>query len=194
MKNLFENVPSDVRNQILRGAQPARSASAKARRMKKWCDPMFATLVREQFSDKDWIFEPKLDGIRCLAFREGSKLNLFSRNHIRLNDEFPELVGPLVTQRGSNFINDGEIVALEHGISRFSLLQKRKQRRVSVFYYIFDLLHLDGHDLTHLELRYRKDLLENALSFRDPIRLGEYRKENGEAYYRDACNKGWEGV
>jgi bifunctional non-homologous end joining protein LigD len=183
MASLFDIVPSEVRNHIRRRGQP------------EWCDPMLATLVREQFSDKDWIFEPKLDGIRCLAVRKGSRLDLFSRNHLRLNDEFPEVVAALMKQRVSNFIIDGEIVALDdHGISRFSLLQQRKQKRVSAFYYVFDILHVGGHDLTHLELRYRKDLLESALSFPDPVRLGQYRKEKGEAYYREACNKGWEGV
>lgn len=155
---------------------------------------MLATLVREPFSDKDWIFEPKLDGVRCLAFRKGSKLDLFSRNHIRLNDEFPELISGLLHQPASSFIVDGEIVALEHGVSRFSLLQKRKQKRVPTFYYIFDVLFLEGCDLTHLELRYRKELLEKAFAVDDPLRLSRHRGAQGESYYREACKKGWEGL
>lgn len=155
---------------------------------------MLATLVREPFSDADWIFEPKLDGIRCLAFRDGSHLNLFSRNHIRLNDEFPELVGPLLGQRPQQFIIDGEIVAFDDSVSRFSLLQKRKQMHVPVFYYVFDILYLEHHDLTQLELRYRRNILQRALAFRDPLRLIEFREAEGEAYYREACSKGWEGL
>jgi bifunctional non-homologous end joining protein LigD len=182
MKNLFEKLPAEVRKQLRRRTEP------------EWCDPMLATLVREQFSNEDWIFEPKLDGIRCLAFRKGAKLTLYSRNRIRLNDEFPELLAPLMKQPVSNFIIDGEVVAFEHGVTRFSLLQKRKQKRVPVFYYVFDVVYLEGHDLTHLELRYRKQLLENAFSLRDPVRFSEYRQAEGEAYYREACSKGWEGV
>jgi bifunctional non-homologous end joining protein LigD len=180
--NAFEILPAEARKQIRRRAQPA------------WCNPMLATLVREQFSDKDWIFEPKLDGIRCLSFRKGRDLTLFSRNHIRLNESYPEFVAPLLKQPVSNFIVDGEIVALEHGISRFSLLQQRKQKHVPVFYYLFDVLYLGGYDLTHLEFRYRKDLLQRAFSFRDPLRVSEHRETEGEAFYREACSKGWEGV
>jgi bifunctional non-homologous end joining protein LigD len=182
MKDLFAILPPEARKQIRRRTQPA------------WCNPMLATLVREQFSDKDWIFEPKLDGIRCLSLRKDRQLSLFSRNHIRLNDSYPELVPPLLKQPVSRFIVDGEIVALEHGISRFSLLQQRKQKHVPVFYYLFDVLYLEGYDLTNLELQYRKELLQHAFSFRDPLRLIEYRKAEGEAFYREACRKGWEGV
>ncbi|HEY2381963.1 MAG TPA: non-homologous end-joining DNA ligase [Terriglobia bacterium] len=182
LDDIFNMLPATAARQIRRRTQPA------------WCDPMLATLVREPFSDKDWIFEPKLDGVRCLAFRKGSKLDLFSRNHIRLNDEFPELISGLLHQPASSFIVDGEIVALEHGVSRFSLLQKRKQKRVPTFYYIFDVLFLEGCDLTHLELRYRKELLEKAFAVDDPLRLSRHRGAQGESYYREACKKGWEGL
>jgi bifunctional non-homologous end joining protein LigD len=155
---------------------------------------MLAILVREEFSDRDWIYEPKLDGIRCLAFRAGRKLSLFSRNRLRLDGEFPEVAASLLQQKTSNFIVDGEIVAFEHGVSRFALLQKRKQMRVPVVYFIFDVLHLDGYDVTHLELRYRKQLLQRAFSFRDPLRFTEHRKAQGEAFFREACSKGWEGI
>jgi bifunctional non-homologous end joining protein LigD len=63
-----------------------------------------------------------------------------------------------------------------------------------VFYYIFDLLHVAGHDTTALPLRTRKTLLRRALVFRDPIRLTNHRNRDGEALYHDACRKGWEGV
>jgi len=149
---------------------------------------MLATLVRKQFSNPDWLFEPKLDGIRCLSFRKGRQVNLFSRNHLRLNDGFPTLVAPLLNQPVSNFIVDGEIVVLEHGVSRFSLLQKRGQIHVPIFYYLFDVLYLDGYDVTHLELRYRKELLRRAFFFRDPLRVSEHRECDGEAFYREALS------
>jgi DNA ligase D-like protein (predicted ligase) len=155
---------------------------------------MLATLVREQFSDRDWIYEPKLDGIRCLAFRTGRKLSLFSRNRLPLDGEFPEVAASLLEQKTSNFIVDGEIVAFEHGVSRFALLQKRKQMRVPIFYFIFDALYVGGYDVTHLELRYRKQLLQRSFSFRDPLRFIEQCEAHGEAYFREACSNGWEGI
>jgi len=182
MKDIFGILPPDARKQIRRRPQP------------DWCDPMLATLVREQFSDPNWIFEPKLDGIRCLSFRKGCKLELFTRNHQSLNDSYGELTAPLLKQARPSFIVDGEIVALERGISRFSLLQKRKQQTVPVMYYLFDVLYLDGYDLTHLELRYRKELLRQSFTYRDPLRFSQHRAAEGEAFYREACRKGWEGI
>src|SRR5437879_3544490 len=122
MKDVFDILPPQARKRIRRRAQP------------EWCNPMLATLVREQFSDPEWIFEPKLDGVRCLAFRKAKQLMLYSRNHIRINEGYPELISPLLKEPASSFIADGEIVALEHGVSRFSALQKRKQIHVPVFY------------------------------------------------------------
>jgi DNA ligase D-like protein (predicted ligase) len=180
MKDIFEALPPAVRKQIRRRRQP------------DWVDPMLATLVREPFSDENWIFEPKVDGIRCLTFRKGTRLTLLSRNRLPL--DYPELAGPLLQQPLSSFVVDGEIAALDHGVSRFSLLQKRRQIQVPIFYFLFDLLYLEGCDLTHLELRYRKQLLREAFHFDDPLRLNPFFADDGEKYFQEACRKGWEGV
>jgi len=155
---------------------------------------MLATLVRETLSDPGWIYEPKLDGIRCLGFRDGRQLSLFSRNRNPLEGEFPEVAKSLLKQEVWHFIVDGEVVAFDHGVTRFSLLQKRNQIHVPVFYYIFDVLYMDGYDLTGLELRYRKELLQRAFSFSDRLRHTEHRETDGEAFFREACTKGWEGI
>ena len=76
----------------------AEERQIRRRPLPKWCEPMLATLIREGFSDREWIYEPKLDGIRCLAFRVGRKVSLFSRNRIRLDSEFPEISSALATQ------------------------------------------------------------------------------------------------
>lgn len=182
MTDVFGILPPEARKQIRRRPQP------------EWCEPMLATLVREQFSDPKWIFEPKLDGIRCLVLRKGRKLDLFSRNHLSLNDSYPEFLAPLLKQPASSFIVDGEIVALDRGISRFSLLQRRKQQHVPVMYYLFDVLYLEGYDVTQVELRHRKELLRNSFTYKDPLRFSEHREGEGEAFYREACRKGWEGI
>lgn len=168
-----------------------------------WVAPMLATLTDERFSDSDWIFERKLDGERCLAFRNGENVRLLSRNRKSLNASYPEIVDAVATQESDDFIVDGEIVAFEGGITSFSRLQKRMQLKdpdrarktgVAVYFYAFDIMHLDGYDLTELPLRSRKSLLREALRFRDPLRFTNHRNEKGEDYYRSACQKGWEGV
>jgi len=182
MHDLFRILPEEASKKLRRRAQPA------------WLNPMLATLTREPFSDPHWFFEAKLDGIRCLAFRKGQDVHLFSRNQLALNESFPSLITPLLRQHVPDFIVDGEIVAIENDVSRFELLQKRMQMHVPVFYYLFDILYLAGHDVTHLELRHRKELLRAALSFKDPLRFSEHREADGEAYFKEACSKGWEGL
>src|SRR5271169_5584296 len=88
--------------------------------------PMLATLTEEYFSNKDWIFEQKYDGERCLAFKHNGKVMLKSRNKKIINDKYPDLVKALTKQAADNFIIDGEIVALnKKGVSDFQLLQGR---------------------------------------------------------------------
>lgn len=65
---------------------------------------------------------------------------------------------------------------------------------MAVYYYLFDLLHWEGYDLTELPLRTRKSLLKGLLNFADPIRFTSHRNEAGEAYLKEACGKGWEGL
>lgn len=168
-----------------------------------WTAPMLATLTEKRFSDPDWIFEPKFDGQRCLAFRQGSRLRLMSRNRLQLNDHYPELAEALAAQEAERFIVDGEIVAFEGNRTSFARLQRRMQVRdpekalrigVRVYLYLFDVLHLNGHDVTAQPLRQRKSALRTLLSFDDPLRFTTHRNANGEAYWREACRKGWEGV
>jgi bifunctional non-homologous end joining protein LigD len=154
---------------------------------------MKAVLTSDRFSDPDWIYERKLDGIRCISVKTTAGVRLWSRNHLSLNDRFPELAQALGHDPGE-FVVDGEVVAFAGAQTSFARLQQRGERQVRVFYYIFDLLHVAGHDTTALPLRTRKALLGRALVFRDPIRLTNHRNRDGEALYHDACRKGWEGV
>jgi bifunctional non-homologous end joining protein LigD len=158
-------------------------------------EPMKAVLSDTPFSDPDWIFERKLDGIRCLAIRNGSGVSLMSRTARRMNDQFPELARALEREPAGDFILDGEIVAFRNGITSFERLQQRARERVPVFLYAFDLPRLDGEDLRPLPLRARKARLRQALEFRRPIRFNPHRNgEHGEELYREACRKGLEGV
>ena len=158
-------------------------------------EPMKAVLTDERFSDPGWIFERKLDGIRCLAIRDGDGVQLMSRTARLMNDQFPELVDALERQPSADFIADGEIVAFENGITSFSRLQRRGRERVPVFLYLFDLPRHAGEDLRSLPLRKRKARLRRALEFGGPVRFNPHRNgEHGEELYREACEKGLEGV
>jgi bifunctional non-homologous end joining protein LigD len=158
-------------------------------------DPMKAVLSDTPFSDPDWIFERKLDGIRCLAIRDELGVSLMSRTARLMNDQFPELARALEREPARDFILDGEIVAFRNGITSFERLQQRARERVPVFLYAFDLPRLDGEDLRPLPLRKRKARLRRALDFERPIRFNPHRNgEHGEELYREACRRGLEGV
>jgi DNA ligase D-like protein (predicted ligase) len=155
---------------------------------------MKAVLTDERFSDPAWIFERKLDGIRCIAVRDGDPVKLWSRNDLSLNDRYPEIARALEQQPASRFALDGEVVAFEGGRTSFERLARRGRERVAVYLYVFDLLWLDGRDVRPLPLRERKRLLRDALRWDDPIRFTPHRNRDGETFFREACRKGWEGL
>jgi len=156
---------------------------------------MKAVLWDEPFSDPDWIFERKLDGVRCLAHRDGDGVRLVSRTDRSMNGDYPELVGALETEPCEDFVIDGEVVAFgAGGVTSFSRLQRRHRERVAIFYYVFDLLRLEGEDVRDLPLRQRKAELRRALRFEGHVRFSPHRNEDGEELFRDACRKGLEGL
>lgn len=120
---------------------------------------MLATLTDKRFSDPRSIFEPKLDGERCLAFRDGDRVQPLSRNSQPLNGTYPALVDALAAQATSQFVIDGEVVAYRDGRTSIQRLQGRlgitdisraDAGRIPVFDHLFDLLHLDGIDTTNM--------------------------------------------
>jgi DNA ligase D-like protein (predicted ligase) len=155
---------------------------------------MKAVLHDQPFSDPDWIFERKLDGIRCEAIKSGGAVRLLSRNELSLNGRFPEVAAALERDPADGFVVDGEVVAFAGANTSFARLARRGRERVPVFLYLFDVMYLDGRDTRALPLRERKRLLRGALDLRDPIRLTPHRNRDGEALFEDACRKGWEGL
>lgn len=165
--------------------------------------PALATLTKATFSREGWLFERKLDGMRVIASRSGDEVRLRSRTGGDAGAAFPEIVHALAAIDTPDFVIDGEVVAFEGRQTSFSKLQPRmhvsdpdKARRsgVSVFYYLFDLLHLDGHSTRGLPLRERKALLRDLLDWDDPLRYTTHRDTDGKAFFRDACRQGWEGL
>jgi ATP-dependent DNA ligase len=187
LESILDRLPADAKARLRQRAQP------------NWVAPMLATVTDQRFSRKGWLFEPKWDGERRLAFRRGYDLSLFSRNRKRLNEKYPEIATALSHPKLDSFIADGEIVAFKDGLTSFAKLQERMQvqrpsadllRRVPVYFCLFDLLYLDRYDTREVQLRYRKDMLRNAFEFHDALRFTEHRETEGEAYYGKACRSG----
>lgn len=189
--SVFERLSDRERAHLVEADQPADVS------------PMLATLTEDDFSDERWIFERKFDGERALGFRHGAETRLRSRTGRDLDANYPEIVDALAAQDADDFIVDGEVVAFEGAVTSFSRLQGRiqiddpdaaRETGIAVYYYVFDLLHVDGHDVTGLPLRRRKSLLLDVLTYDDPVRYTRHRNAEGEDYHREACDKGWEGV
>lgn len=156
--------------------------------------PELAALTEKYFSDKDWIFEEKFDGIRCLAVKKNENATLYSRNKNILNSTYPEIVEEVKKQKTKNFILDGEIVAFEKGRTSFSALQQVKRQKIRVSIYVFDLLFFDGHDLRNQKLIERKKILRNNFRFTNRFRYAGHILEKGEDFYKKACERGLEGI
>ena len=146
---------------------------------------MKAVLTDERFSSPDWIFERKLDGIRCIAIRDGSSLRMLSRNDLSMNERYPGVAEALAAQSRERFVVDGEVVAIS---GRFQDGGPR-------LYHVFDVLWLDGEDVRDLPLRERKALLQRRADA-GTTRSGSCptATRTGEAMYAEACANGWEGV
>jgi bifunctional non-homologous end joining protein LigD len=188
---VLERLDQNERRRLRRGAMPA------------FTPPMLATLTKHVFSDPDWVYEPKLDGQRSLLWRRGSTVRLLTRNEKDRTSHYPDLTDAILRHDTPPLIADGEIVAFDGDVTSFSRLQGRmgnarpgaaQVTAVPVYFYLFDLIWLDGYDLSALPLVARKSLLREALAFGDPIRFSEHLDEEGESAFRAACEKGWEGL
>ncbi|MBO0849361.1 MAG: non-homologous end-joining DNA ligase [Pseudonocardia sp.] len=164
---------------------------------------MLATLTTTYFSDPRWLFERKLDGMRAVVVRDTGGTRLYSRSGKRITSSYPELAESLDVRAPAGSVADGEVVAFDGRQTSFARLQGRlgitdprraRATGIEVFLYLFDLLRLDGADLAARPLRDRKRALRAAVDFGHPIRYSNHRNTDGEAYLRQACSWGWEGL
>jgi DNA ligase D-like protein (predicted ligase) len=151
--------------------------------------PMKAVLTADRPSGPDWVFERKLDGIRCLAVKDGGRTRLYSRNELSLNDRYPAIAEALDADSADGFAIDGEAVAFVGGRDRFGGGDGSE-----LFYYVFDLLVAEGRDVRKLPLEERRQVLEGVLRWSDPLRMTEQVTGDGAALLAEACGDGWEGL
>jgi bifunctional non-homologous end joining protein LigD len=158
--------------------------------------PMLATLVNEPFSSSEWSYEVKWDGYRALAFIKNGQVELKSRNAKSFNEKFYSVFAAL-QQSGLNAVIDGEIVVTNaKGLSNFGGLQNwRSEADGELIYYVFDVLWLDGRDLTKLALSERRAVLRSVLPpTSELIRLSENFDEPGTKAFETARKLGFEGI
>lgn len=178
----------------------AKTASPKAEKssglaMPGEFQPMLATLVDAPFDDPAWLYEIKWDGYRALAYCDKKDVKLISRNGKPFTEKYAPVADAL---RSLNLraVFDGEVVAVnEQGLASFQLLQNWQNTPVRLQLFLFDIVWLDGRDLTGLPLIERKRLLQSVLPADHPvIRYSDHVLEKGTDFFRIALSKGLEGI
>ena len=179
---------------------PAPPAGGKRAKLPDFVPPSLATLSDTPPSGVHSIHEIKLDGYRIEARLDHGKVRLFTRNRQDWTHRFKSIADAVAKLPAETALLDGELVAQnERGISSFSLLQNdlKEGRSDHFVYWVFDLLHLDGRDLTEQPLLERKAALERLLRANDPaapIRYCEHLEGNGVAILERARDMGLEGI
>jgi bifunctional non-homologous end joining protein LigD len=168
--------------------------------------PMLAEAGHEAFDDPGWWFEPKLDGIRTLAYVSTEGTRLISRTGKDQTERYPELANLARFVNALQAVIDGEIVAADQrGRPSFGLLQQRMnlsgqrdieraRRKIPVTLFAFDLLWLDDRDLTAVPVEERRRLLEEIVTETGPMHLSVIAEEGGRAFFDQAKSLGLEGI
>ncbi len=197
---------ADLKAMPVRRIPAARlTPTGEAEAMPAKLAPMLAELREAPFNHADWMWEPKLDGYRVLAFIDGKEAKLRSRRGLDLTPSFPQLVSELAQQMVKGMVLDGEIVAFdESGRPSFNELQNRVQlktereialadRKAPVVLYCFDLLHFAGVGVRAATYLERRRWLAQCLLPTAHVQL-VHAEEDGEALYKAAIASGFEGV
>jgi bifunctional non-homologous end joining protein LigD len=166
--------------------------------------PMLASLATAPFTREGWVFEPKLDGIRAIAYIRHGDVKLLSRRGNELSGRYPVLESAL-SDYAADIILDGEIVALDtQGRPSFQLLQQRSgltldaevsqaEQDIPIQYYVFDILYLNG-PLLDRTLEERKQILRKNLLGTDTTKFVGFLGSSGEDAFRASLDAGLEGV
>ena len=161
----------------------------------KKISPMLATLIDKPFDEPGWLYEIKWDGYRAIALCNKQKLELSSRNNKSFNEKFYSIYDAIKSQ-GWEAVLDGEIVVLKNdGVSSFGALQNwRSEADGQLVYYVFDLLWLNGYDLTALPLYQRRELLAQLIPAEGPIRQSDNFDTSATEFLEAAAKMGLEGI
>ncbi|MGC1781432.1 MAG: DNA ligase D [Acidobacteriaceae bacterium] len=182
---------------------------APKERLPAFVPPQLALQVTEAPGSADWVHELKLDGYRIQGriqsnaghakARSSPSVELLTRKGLDWTNRMPDIANALSELSVKSALLDGEVVVFdEHGRTSFALLQAafQEEKKQQLTYVVFDLLHLDGHNLRGLPLERRKEMLRGLLSGADPdvVRYGEHLGANGQETFRKACELGAEGI
>lgn len=152
---------------------------------------MLATLVSKPFHRPGWAYEEKYDGYRILAYKEGRKVTLLSRNDKDRTQAYAKIAAAIAALPARTLLLDGEVVAFDrHKVSRFQLLQQGRTAQ----YAVFDCLYKDGTDLRPTPLSERRKVLEAVIGDHGELFVSRRLAASGLEAYRAAKRSGFEGI
>ena len=164
---------------------------------------MLATLTDRRDFGGDWLLERKLDGERCVARKLGSDVRLESRSGKDLTSTYPEVCAAVAAQRSRDLLLDGEVVAYDGEQTSFTRLQQRlgvtspspeQVTKYPVVYCVFDLLKVDGEDITDRPLVERRARLMSSIRWTPALQHTETWRDDSQRRFAAACRSGWEGL
>ncbi|WEX76943.1 DNA ligase D [Sinorhizobium numidicum] len=176
------------------GKQPRRISSAK---LPAFREPQLATLVKEAPSGDDWLYEVKFDGYRLMAAIGGGTVRCYTRKGLDWTAKFPAIASTLAELHCESALIDGEAVATSGEGSKFSALQKAWRTGAGTRFYVFDLIELDGKDLSGKPLVERKRRLKTLIESggpTNPVQYSAHVRGNGEQILAAMCKAGQEGI
>ena len=200
--------PSSTASPSMSGKSKAQSTnlnlSASIAKLPKesqpdFLSPQLAQPAESPPANDGWLHELKLDGYRIQARKSGTKVQLLTRKGLDWTHRMPDLAAEVARLPADKATLDGEVVVLKpDGTTSFADLQASFQEgaKHQLTYFVFDLLHLNGHNTRNLPLRERKDLLAEVIANADPdiLRLSDHLESKGEAIFHNACKMHAEGI
>jgi bifunctional non-homologous end joining protein LigD len=197
-KKVKQSLEKQVDTKIANSVETDVSSIIKRGQKEKFPEvfsPMLATLVDKPFDDTGWQYEVKWDGYRAVAMMNKKIIELKSRNNKSFNDQFYPIYDA-IKNWGINAVIDGEIVVVnDDGLANFGALQNwRSEADGELLYYVFDVLWLNGKNLTSLTQRERSLILQTLIPDNGIIRRGFSVEARGTEFFEIASNMGLEGI
>jgi bifunctional non-homologous end joining protein LigD len=196
----------DVEKEQKQSVIAGQLSGAKQAAFPSYFPPMLASLAEKPFDRKGWIFEPKMDGMRCIAFVNADGVKLLSRRGQNITAQYPALVAALPSLCKCPMVLDGEIIALnEQGRPSFQLLQQRMNlskvadisradARIPVQYFVFDAIHAGNQNISRCSLADRKAILQENLQQGSGVSIISYFENEGIMPYQACVENGFEGI
>jgi bifunctional non-homologous end joining protein LigD len=204
LEDIAAGRPASPERRLMDVSELTAAVAAPMPTMPSGVHATLAELKEKPFSDPNWIFEIKWDGVRAIAQIKDGRTTLWARSGRDVTAEYPEFKDLATRFRVTSAIVDGEIVALEKdGRSNFHKLQNRLgvqdpsrqlMQSVPLDYYAFDLMYANGYDLRKTPLIERKEFLQRVLKGNERVHYSEHIVEQGEALFEAARGKGLEGI